>query len=66
MAEKICPFVKIWQAVAGEITIIKTNVTKKDECIKERCEFWTKRKNHYKQQNEYGCALVLSVQQKTF
>ena len=58
MAEKICPFVKIWQAVAG--------VTKNDECIKERCEFWTKRKNHYKQQNEYGCALVLSVQQKTF
>jgi len=52
---------RIWQAVAG---VTKTDWN--DGCIKERCEFWTKRKNHYKQQNEYGCALVLSVQQKTF
>jgi hypothetical protein len=62
MTEKICPFMRIWRAAIeqGDTEVFS------EQCIKENCEFWTKRKNHYKQQNEYGCALVLSVQQKTF
>ena len=61
MNDKICPFMLIIKAIngpdkAGSVTPIS--------CMKENCEFWTKRINHYNQKDEYGCALVLAVRIK--
>lgn len=60
MSEKICPLMAIWQAVIESNTNARVSAT----CIKEQCEFWAKQKNHYKQKEQYGCAVVLSVHQK--
>jgi hypothetical protein len=57
MKDKICPFMTI-------IRVILDDHKQTDACMKENCEFWTKRRVHYNQKDEYGCALVLSVQDK--